>query len=68
MVELARNDRKPSDLADEFVPTETTIAELESSRPIWMREKALMDFQPTNERMHDLKQKLDILAKATARS
>jgi transposase len=49
IVELARNGRTPSDLADEFEPTETTIRN-------WIKQadrdegKVLKDSPPTNEK------------------
>jgi len=49
IVELARNGRTPSDLADEFEPTETTT-EIGSSRPIETREKAPRACLPTNKK------------------
>ena len=73
IVELARNGRKPSELADEFEPTEQTIRN-------WMKQAdrddgKTADGLSTDERdelrelrkkLRQMKQERDILAKATA--
>ncbi|MES3630495.1 MAG: transposase [Longimonas sp.] len=73
IVELARNGRKPSELADEFEPTEQTIRN-------WMKQAdrddgKTADRLSTDEReelrelrkkLRQIKQERDILAKATA--
>lgn len=73
IVELARNGRKPSELADEFEPTEQTIRN-------WMKQAdrddgKTADRLSTDEReelrelrkkLRQMKQERDILAKATA--
>lgn len=70
IIELARNGRSPSDLAEEFEPTQTTIRN-------WIKqadrdEGKSADGLSTDEReelrkkLRQLKQERDILAKATA--
>ena len=73
IVELARNGRTPSELADEFEPTEQTIRN-------WMKQAdrddgKTADRLSTDEReelrelrkkLRQIKQERDILAKATA--
>ncbi len=69
IVELARNERPPSDLAEEFEPTATTIRNWlnQADRDEGKGAEGLSsDEREELRELRKLKQERDILAKATA--
>jgi len=73
IVELAQNGRTPSELADEFEPTEQTIrnwlkqaARDDGKRADGLSADERAELRELRKKLRQMKQERDILAKATA--